>query len=139
MLCITMKRGEYFTVGGDTVILFDQLGGERAHLTIYAPRSVAIVRGEVLERNGGKRPDCLSTLPPRKKPRYKPAAGFLWNDDRERAVGELEKLAARLEENGAAAEAKLLREQLNRLVPAVWEEELIEKLVSSGSHPAEIL
>ena len=66
MLCITMKRGEYFTVGGDTVILFDQLSGERAHLTIHAPRSVPIVRGEVLERNGGQRPDCLSASPTRK-------------------------------------------------------------------------
>ena len=59
MLCITMKRGEYFTVGSDTVVLFDQLSGERAHLTIHAPREVPIVRGEVLERNGGKRPDCV--------------------------------------------------------------------------------
>ncbi len=37
MLCITMKRGEYFTVDGETVILFEQLSGERAHLTIHAP------------------------------------------------------------------------------------------------------
>ena len=42
MLCITMRRGEYFTVDGDTVILVDQLSGERAHLTIHAPRDVAL-------------------------------------------------------------------------------------------------
>ena len=57
MLCITMRRGEYFTVDGDTVILVDQLSGERAHLTIHAPRDVAIVRGAVLERNGNPPPE----------------------------------------------------------------------------------
>ena len=138
MLCITMKRGEYFTVGGDTVILFDQLSGERAHLTIHAPREVAIVRGEVLERRGGQRPACLSNLPPRKMPKYKPAALFLWNDGRERAVQALEKLAVRLEANGGTGEAKLLREQIHQLVPAPWEEELSSKLISPGSQPAEI-
>ena len=137
MLCITMKRSEYFTVGGDTVILFDQLSGERAHLTIHAPREVAIVRGEVLERRGGQRPACLAKLLPRKKPKYKPAA-FLWNDGRERAVQALETLAAQLEESGGTDEAKLLREQLRQLVPAPWEEELTAKLISSGSQPAEI-
>lgn len=138
MLCITMKRGEYFTVGGDTVILFDQLSGERVHLTIHAPREVAIVRGEVLERQGGQRPACLSNLPPRKKLRHKRAAVFLWNDGRERAAGALEKLAARLEESGATEEAKFLREQIERLTPSPWEEELTAKLISSGSPPAEI-
>ena len=73
MLCITMKRGEYFTVGGDTVILFDQLSGERAHLTIHAPRSVPIVRGEVLERTGN-RPACIHEDPRRGKPGFKRSA-----------------------------------------------------------------
>ena len=62
MLCITMRRGEYFTVDGDTVILVDQLSGERAHLTIHAPRDVAIVRGAVLERSGNPPPACLAEL-----------------------------------------------------------------------------
>ena len=66
MLCITMKRGEYFTVDGETVILFDQLSGERAHRTIHAPRNVAIVRGAVLERNGNPPPPCLAKLPAQK-------------------------------------------------------------------------
>ena len=49
MLCITMKRGEYFTVG-DAVIHLDQSSSERVHLTIDAPREVPIVRGALLER-----------------------------------------------------------------------------------------
>jgi len=138
MLCITMKRGEYFTVGKDTVVLFDQVNGERIHLTIHAPREISIVRGEVLERQGGQRPACLSTLPPRRKGRRRPVGAFLWNSDRERAVRRLEKLAAQLESTGAAGEAEILRDQLSQLTPAAWEAELTAKLISSGSHPAEI-
>lgn len=59
MLCITLKSGEYFTVGGETVVVFDKLNGDRAHFTIHAPREVTILRGEVLEREGGERPACL--------------------------------------------------------------------------------
>ena len=124
MLCITMKRGEYFTVDGETVILFEQLSGERAHLTIHAPRNVAIVRGAVLERNGNPPPPCLAKLPARKKGSYRPEAIYRWNDQRERAVGRLEQVAQRLEENGSTEEAKFLRDQLSQIVPALWEDDL---------------
>ena len=40
MLCISMKPGEYFTVGGSTVIQLDRLTGDRVHLTVNAPREV---------------------------------------------------------------------------------------------------
>ena len=38
MLCISMKAGDYFTVGDDTVVQFDRLNGDRVHLTVNAPR-----------------------------------------------------------------------------------------------------
>lgn len=128
MLCITMKRGEYFTVGGEIVILFDQLSGERAHLTIHAPRNVAIVRGAVLERGGNPPPACLAELPARKKAKYRPEALFRWNDERERAVRRIEQIAERLERGGSPDQAKILRDQLERIVPAVWEDNLAESL-----------
>ena len=117
MLCITMRRGEYFTVDGDTVILVDQLSGERAHLTIHAPRDVAIVRGAVLERNGN---------PPsaRKRAKYRPEAVFRWNSEREKAVRRMEQVAERLEKSGSMEEAEILRAQLAQIVPAVWEDDL---------------
>lgn len=59
MLCITLRKGDYLTIGNDVVIRLEQLGEERAHLAIDAPREVPILRGEVLERGGGKRPDCV--------------------------------------------------------------------------------
>jgi len=59
MLCITMKRGDYVAIGDDIVIQIDKINNERVHLTINAPREVPVVRGEVLERNGGQRPECV--------------------------------------------------------------------------------
>ena len=124
MLCITMKRGEYFTVDGDTVILFDQLSGERAHLTIHAPRDVAIVRGAVLERSGNPPPACLAELSARKRAKYRPEAVFRWNSEREKAVRRMEQVAERLEKSGSMEEAEILRAQLAQIVPAVWEDDL---------------
>ena len=67
MLCLTLLPGEYFTVGDDTVIQFDRFNGGRVHITIHAPREVTILRGEVLERSGGKRPACVYSLNQREK------------------------------------------------------------------------
>ena len=124
MLCITMRRGEYFTVDGDTVILVDQLSGERAHLTIHAPRDVAIVRGAVLERSGNPPPACLAELSARKRAKYRPEAVFRWNIEREKAVRRMEQVAERLEKSGSMEEAEILRAQLAQIVPAVWEDDL---------------
>ena len=59
MLCISMKAGDYFTVGGSTVIQFNRLQGDRVHLVVNAPREVPVLRGEVLERGGGQRLACV--------------------------------------------------------------------------------
>lgn len=59
MLCITMRKDDYITLGDSIVIQVEQLNDERVHLNINAPREVSILRGEVLERAGGKRPDCV--------------------------------------------------------------------------------
>ncbi len=124
MLCITLRPGEYFTVGGETVVLFDQLHGDRIHISIDAPRSVPIVRSTVLERSGAPAPQCIVKPPQRKKRRPRSGGVFQWNGDRERAVRALEKLAARLEKNGAAEEARILRVQTGQIVPTPWEEEV---------------
>lgn len=59
MLCITMRKGDYFTIGEDIVIQFDHLNSDRVHLTVSAPRELPVLRGDVLERGGGKRPSCV--------------------------------------------------------------------------------
>ena len=66
MLKLTLTPGQYLTVNGDIVVQVSDVVGNHVELAVHADRSVPIVRGEVLERNGGQRPDCLSASPPRK-------------------------------------------------------------------------
>ena len=53
MLCITMRKGDYFKIGENITIRFDHLNSERVHLSIDAPKEVSILRGKVLERLDG--------------------------------------------------------------------------------------
>ena len=113
MLRISMKPGEYFTVGGSTVVQFDRLRGDRAHLIINAPREVPILRGAVLEREGGKRPDCVVDTPER----------FIrqlpWDHAKKAALQELKEA---LEQMGESPEVHTLREKLDRIFPA-WKDD----------------
>ena len=62
MLCLTLNQGDYMTIGDDVVIQLDRITGDRCKVVIHAPREIPIVRGEVLERNGDQRPDCVFDL-----------------------------------------------------------------------------
>lgn len=121
MLKLTLLPDEYLMIGNNTVVQLARIAGGRADLAIDAPRTVPIVRGAVLERDGGQRPACLAP-PARTKARYHRDQIFRWNDDRERAVRVMKRVIVRLEENGAGDEAGILRTQLDRLIPAFWEE-----------------
>ena len=121
MLKLTLLPDEYLMIGNNTVVQLARIAGGRADLAIDAPRTVPIVRGAVLERDGGQRPACLAP-PARTKARYHRDQIFRWNDDRERAVRAMKRVIDRLEENGAGDEAGILRTQLDRLIPAFWEE-----------------
>lgn len=109
MLCVTLLPGGYFTVGGDIVIQFDRLSGERVHLVINAPREVPIVRGEVLERQGGQRPACVKEI----SPRY--VHQLPWDHAKKQALAELRR---ELEQMGDSPEARSIREKLNRIFPS---------------------
>ena len=126
MLTISLEPEEYVMIG-DIVVKVCKMARGRCFLGIEADRSIPIVRSAVLERGGAPPPPCVITPPPRKKPRYQPDALFRWNDDRERAARRLQRMADRLEEGGSGEEARLLRAQLDQIVPNVWEEELSEK------------
>ncbi len=108
MLCISLTPGEYFTVGGSTVVQYDRLSGERVHVTIHAPREVPVLRGEVLERNGGKRPDCVMPV----SPRY--VRQLPWDHTKKQALAELRQT---LEEMGDSPETRLMREKLECIFP----------------------
>lgn len=63
MLFLQLKSGEYLTIGEDIAVQVFRDTGDRIRVAIKAPRDIAILRGEVLERNGAKRPDGLVGLP----------------------------------------------------------------------------
>lgn len=123
MLKLTLLPDEYVTIGGDVVVQLTRVAGGRADVAVYANRSVPVMRGTVLERQGGQRPACLAP-PPRTRARYCRDQVFRWNDDRERAVRAMKETFRRMEENGSAEEAAALRRQLDRIIPAVWEDEI---------------
>ena len=126
MLKLTLLPDEYLTVNGDIVVQLLRVAGGGADVAVEAPREIPIVRGAVLERSGGQRPACLAP-PPKKKPRYYRDQVFRWNDDRERAVRAMKRVFDRLEEQGSVEEAKVLRTQLDRIIPAFWEDDLAER------------
>ena len=57
MLFLQLKDKEYLTIGDDIVI--QVFTNSTIRVSVQAPRELAVLRGEVLERNGGKRPDCV--------------------------------------------------------------------------------
>ena len=68
MLSLQLKDGEYLTIGEDIVIQVSAASAVR--LSVKAPKDMTILRGEVLERNGNERPDCL--LDPKAKKKRPP-------------------------------------------------------------------
>jgi len=126
MLSISLEPGQYVTIGEEIVVKVSKMIGGRCILAIEADRSMPIVRSVIRERDGTPPPACIAKLPPNKKRRHRPDALFRWNDDRERAVSTLEKIAKHLEQNGSGEEAKILRAQLEQIVPAIWEDEIIK-------------
>ena len=108
MLCISMRAGDYFVVGGSTVIQFERQTGDRVHLIVNAPREVPILRGDVLERNGGTRPACVLPV----SSRY--VRQLPWDHKKKRALLEMR---AVLDGMGESPEARLLREKLDCIFP----------------------
>jgi len=120
MLKLTLLPEDYLVIGGETVVQVARVAGGRAILAINAPKDIPIVRGVVLERAGQKRPECLD--PPTPKGERSHPSYFRWNDQRERAVCTMRKVADRLDEMGASDEARVLRAQLKRIVPDIPED-----------------
>ena len=63
MLKLSLTPGEYLTIGENVVVQLSRCEGGRAYLAIDAPREIPVVRGAVLEREGGQRPPRLPDAP----------------------------------------------------------------------------
>lgn len=59
MLSLMLKDGEYLTIGEDIAVQVFRGPGPQIRVAVKAPRDMTILRGEVLERSGGRRPDGL--------------------------------------------------------------------------------
>lgn len=109
MLCLNLASGEYMTIGGNVVVQLDRISGDSCKLMIQAPREIPVVRGEVLERNGAERPDCVFSGP---RGHRKEIA---WNRSKAQALNAMRKLLSQMD--GHDSNVQTLRRQLNHMFP----------------------
>ena len=108
MLSLNLKQGEYLTVGSDVVVQLDRISGDSCTLAVQAPREIPILRGEVLERSGEKRPDCVQDGPRWHRQEVP------WNRSKAQALQ-----ALLSEMDGSNGDVQALRRQLNHMFPEV--------------------
>ena len=65
MLKLSLTPGEYLTIGDNVVVQLYRSTDGRSYLAIDAPREIPVVRGSVLEREGGQRPARLLDVQPK--------------------------------------------------------------------------
>ena len=111
MLFLQLKTGEYMTIGDNIVVQMSDVSGSRCKLMIEAPREIPIVRGEVLERAGEERPECV--LEPARN-RWS-GSGLTWNRNKTRTLIAMRQLLGQMDSGDE--HVKDLRRQLDFLFP----------------------
>ena len=109
MLCLSLKPGEYMTIGDSVVVQLDRVSGDRCKIVVQAPREVPILRGEVLERNGGERPACVFETPRWHK------LEIPWNRSKAQSLSAMRALLAQMD--GGDSNVQSLRRQLDHMFP----------------------
>ena len=122
MLSLSLKQGEYMTIGSNMVIQLDRITGDRCKLVIQAPREIPVVRGKVLERTGGERPDCVFDTPRWHRQEIP------WNRSKAQALSAMRALLNQMD--GRDDNVQTLRRQLEHMFPSRAKEETTE--VSNG-------
>ena len=122
MLCLNLSQGEYLTIGENIVVQLDRVSGDSCKLMVQAPREVPVLRGAVLERNGGQRPDCVFDAPRwhRKE--------ITWNRSKAQALSAMRTLLDQMD--GRDSNVQSLRRQLNHMFPLEQADQSIQ--VSNG-------
>ncbi len=113
MLCLSLRAGDYLTIGEDVVLQLDRMTGERCKLVINAPREIPILRGDVRERSGVERPDCVMD-----KPRWHKRE-VTWDSSKTQALTAMRKLLSKMDGNDA--DVRSLRQKLDHIFPPVKE------------------
>ena len=109
MLCLNLSPGEYLTIGENVVVQLDRISGDRCKLVVDAPREITILRGEVLERSGKKRPACVFDAPRRHRQEIP------WNRSKTQALSAMRALLCGMD--GTDKNVQALRRQLNHMFP----------------------
>ena len=111
MLFLQLRTGEYMTIGDNIVVQMNDVSGNRCKLMIEAPREVPIVRGQVLERAGAERPECVLGVPFQ----HRSGPGLSWNRNKSRALIAMRRLLAEMDSGDE--HVRDLRRQLDFLFP----------------------
>ena len=109
MICLNLNQGEYLTIGEDVVVQLNGIAGDRCKLVIQAPREIPVVRGKVLERNGGQRPGCVF-----EGPRWH-RKELVWDLSKVQALAAMRTLLSQMDSQDSNVQA--LRRQLNHMFP----------------------
>ena len=109
MLSLQLKSGDYLTIGDDIAVQIFQQSGSAFSVAVKAPREIPILRGEVLERTGGQRPQCVYD-----GRRYHKKE-LVWNRSKAQALKAMRKLLSRMD--GRDSDVQALRRQLNHMFP----------------------
>ena len=109
MLSLQLKTGDYMTIGKDVVVQLDHISGDRCKLMVQAPRDMTILRGEVLERTGGERPECVVGGPRRHRQEV------VWNRGKTQALNSIRVLLGQMDSGNE--DVKALRQQLEFIFP----------------------
>ena len=111
MLFLQLKTGEYMTIGGDVIVQLNDVSGNRCKLMIEAPREVPVMRGELLERAGAERPECVIETA---RSRWS-GSGPSWNRNKTQALIAMRRLLSQMDSGDD--QVKDLRRQLDFLFP----------------------
>ena len=109
MLSLQLKSGDYLTIGDDIAVQIFQQSGSAFSVAVKAPREIPILRGEVLERTGGQRPQCVYD-----GRRYHKKE-LVWNRSKAQALKAMRKLLSQMD--GGDSDVQALRRQLNHMFP----------------------
>lgn len=109
MLSLQLRTGDYMTIGADVVVQLNDISGDRCRLMVDAPREVPILRGELLERGGGERPECVLEMSRRRK------QGLAWNRNKSQALNSMRRVLRQMDSGNE--DVRTLRRQLDFLFP----------------------
>ena len=111
MLFLQLKTGEYMTIGDDEIVQLNDVSGNHCKLMVEAPREVPVMRGELLERAGAERPECVMETARQRRS----GSGLSWNRNKLQALITMRRLLGQMD--GGDDRVKDLRRQLDFLFP----------------------